>query len=313
MRAGAPPAGDTRGSQPPADPGAGRRFVDERRVRRRFNRVAATYDAAADIEREVGRRLLERLECVTIAPGRIVDLGCGPGTASDALGARYPDAQLLSIDSAEAMLAAARQRGRLRWLLLPFLRQRGPQRICADAAALPLPADSSQFVWSSLLLPWIDDPQAVFREVHRVLAVEGLFMFATFGPDTLKELRASFVDGAVHTQRFVDMHDLGDMLVGCGFADPVMEMEIVTVTYPDVDALLRDLRASGAGCAMADRRRGLTGRGAWQQMRERYAALARDGRLPATLEVVYGHAWKGAPRKTADGRSVIRLDFPKKG
>lgn len=306
MAAGAPPAGEMRGEQT-------RHFVDARQVRRRFNRLAPTYDAAAEIEREIGRRLLERLECVTIAPARIVDLGCGPGTASHALATRYPAAQLVGIDSAEAMLAVGRQNGRLSRLFLPFLRQRGLQRICADAAALPLASASSQFVWSNLLLPWVDDPLAVFREAHRVLDVEGLLMFATFGPDTLKELRACFADGAVHAQRFIDMHDLGDMLVACGFADPVMEMEIVTVTYPDIDALLRELRASSAGCAMADRRRGLTGRGSWLQMRERYAALARDGRLPATLEVVYGHAWKGTPRKTADGRSVIRLDFPKRG
>lgn len=309
MPIGVPPGGDTQGGAPA---GAARPFVDARQVRRAFNRVATTYDAAAEIEREIGRRLLERLECVAISPSRIVDLGCGPATAAHALEARYPDARLIGIDSAEAMLAAARQGGRLSRLLLPFLRQRGPQRICADAAGLPLAGASSEFVWSNLLLPWVDDPLAVFREAHRILAVEGLFMFTTFGPDTLKELRASFVDGAVHTQRFIDMHDLGDMLVGCGFADPVMEMEIVTVTYPDLDALLRDLRASGAACAMADRRRGLTGARAWRQMRERYAALASDGRLPATLEVVYGHAWKGAPRKTADGRSVVRLDFPKR-
>ena len=309
MPTGAPAGGDTqRAASRPGLP-----FVDARQVRRVFNRVAANYDAAAEIEREIGRRLLERLACVAITPAQIVDLGCGPATAAHALEARYPDARLIGIDSAEAMFRAARQGGRLSRLLLPFLRQRGPLRICADAAAVPLPASSSQFVWSNLLLPWVNDPLAVFREAHRILAVEGLFMFTTFGPDTLKELRASFVDGAVHTQRFIDMHDLGDMLVGCGFADPVMEMEIVTVTYPDLDALLRDLRASGATCAMADRRRGLTGARAWRQMRERYAALVRDGRLPATLEVVYGHAWKGAPRKAADGRSVVRLDFPKKG
>lgn len=312
MNTGAPPAGDMRGGSPREESGAEPPFVDVRQVRRAFNRVASTYDAAAELEREIGRRLLERLECVTISPARIVDLGCGPGTAAHALGARYPDARLITVDSAEAMLAVARQGGRLSRLLLPFLRQRGPLRLCADATALPLAGASSQFVWSNLLLPWVSDPLTVFREAHRVLAVEGLFMFSTFGPDTLKELRASFTDGAVHTQRFVDMHDLGDMLVDCGFADPVMEMEIVTVTYPDLDTLLRDLRASGAVCAMADRRRGLSGARAWQQMRDRYAALARDGRLPATLEVVYGHAWKGAPRRTADGRSVVRLDFPKK-
>lgn len=306
------------GATPPADAGwgavapAARPFVDVRQVRRAFSRAAASYDASAAIEREIGRRLLERLDCMTVAPKHIIDLGCGPGTASHALQARYPDAQLVGVDSAEPILRAGRQEGRWLRLLMPFLRQRGGGRVCADAAALPLAGGGSQFVWSNLMLPWVDDPMAVFREAHRVLAVEGLLMFSTLGPDSLKELRASFADGVTHTQRFIDMHDLGDMLVACGFADPVMEMEILTVTYPTVDALLGELRATGATCAMTSRRRGLTGRRAWQVMRDRYEALRRDGRLPATLEVIYGHAWKGTPTKTADGRSVVRLDFPKK-
>lgn len=308
MVEGTSPANTDRG----AAASAARTFVDVRQVRRAFSRAATSYDASAAIEREIGRRLLERLDCVTIAPRRIIDLGCGPGTASHALQARYPDAHLVGIDSAERLLRAGRQHGRLHRLLLPFLRQRGGGLVCADAAALPFAGAVCQFVWSNLMLPWVDDPMAVFREAHRALAVEGLLMFSTLGPDTLKELRASFADGAVHTQRFIDMHDLGDMLVACGFADPVMEMEILTVTYPTVDALLGELRATGATCAMADRRRGLTGRRAWQSMRDRYEVLRREERLPATLEVIYGHAWKGAPKKTADGRSVVRLDFPKK-
>lgn len=310
MSEATPPADEARAARRANGPVP--RFVDARQVRRAFTRAAAGYDAAAGIEREIGRRLLERLDCVTIAPQRIVDLGSGPGTASHALQTRYPEAQLLAVDSAEAMLRAGRQGGRLSRLLLPFLRQRGSHRVCADAAALPLAAGCCQFVWSSLLLPWVDDPLPVFREAHRALSTEGLLMFATLGPDTLKELRAAFADGAGHTQRFIDMHDLGDMLVGCGFADPVMEMEMLTVTYPSIDALLGELRATGATCAMADRHRGLSGRHAWQAMRMRYEALRRDGRLPATLEVIYGHAWKGASKTLPDGRTVVRLDFPKR-
>jgi len=287
-------------------------FVDARQVRRAFSRAAAGYDAAAPIDREIGRRMLERLDYVKIEPQRILDLGCGTGAATLALQERYPDAELLAIDSAEGMLRGGRREGRaLRWLL-PFLRQKGARRLCADAAVLPLPTASAQFVWSNLMLPWVDDPLPVFHEIQRVLAVEGLLMFTTFGPDTLKELRGAFADGGVHTQRFADMHDLGDMLVESGFADPVMDMEILTVTYDSVEALCAELRASGATCAMTDRRRGLTGKTAWQEMRAAYETLRRDGRLPATLEVVYGHAWKGAPKKTADGRAIVRLDFPKK-
>jgi malonyl-CoA O-methyltransferase len=144
--------------------------------------------------------------------------------------------------------------------------------------------------------------------VHRLLEVDGLLMFSTFGPDTLKELRASFADGHVHAQRFTDMHDYGDMLVECGFSDPVMDAEVLTMTYASFDDLLRDLRQSGGACAMRARRHGLMGRSAWTAARAAYERLACAGRLPATVEVVYGHAWKAQPKKTADGRAIVRFD-----
>jgi malonyl-CoA O-methyltransferase len=283
-------------------------FVDQRQVRRNFLRAAVAYDNVAVLQREVGSRMLERLDYVRIEPQRVLDLGCGTGASLTALHQRYPKAQLIGADLNEAMLRAGRgQRSRLRWLL-PFLRGNQTPLAATDAAALPFKSASMGFLWSNLMLHWLDDPLPALREMHRVLAVDGLLMFSTFGPDTLKELRASFGDGYVHTQRFADMHDLGDMLVGCGFADPVMDMEVLTMTYGSLDDLFRDLRQSGAGCAMQARRHGLMGRSAWQQMRAAYEKLAQDGRLPATFEVVYGHAWKAQPKKTEDGRAIIRFD-----
>jgi malonyl-CoA O-methyltransferase len=149
-------------------------------------------------------------------------------------------------------------------------------------------------------------------EAQRVLEVGGLLMFSTLGPDTLKELRAAFADGYAHTQRFIDMHDLGDMLVACGFADPVMDMEVLTLTYADFDDLLGELRAAGSGCAMRARRHGLTGRQSWARVRAACEGLRRDGRLPATFEVVYGHAWKAQPKQAGDGRAIVRFDPPRR-
>jgi malonyl-CoA O-methyltransferase len=131
-----------------------------------------------------------------------------------------------------------------------------------------------------------------------VLAPEGLLMFSTLGPDTLKELRAAAGDARVH--RFADMHDLGDWLVAAGFAAPVMDMETLTLAYRDAPALLADLRASGQTNARADRARGLAGK----RLRAAFAPLSNR----ATFEVVYGHAWKGVPRKSADGRSIVQFD-----
>jgi len=191
---------------------------------------------------------------------------------------------------------------------MPFLRPHSALLTAADAECLPLRAASLGLVWSNLLLHWLDEPRPTFREVHRTLEVGGLFMFSTFGPDTLRELAGAFGDGYAHTQRFTDMHDLGDMLVESGFADPVMDMEVLTLTYAGVDDLLRELRAAGEGCAMHGRRRGLAGKAGWARMREACTRLADNGRLPATFEVVYGHAWKGEPKVSADGRAIVRFE-----
>ena len=107
--------------------------------------------------------------------------------------------------------------------------------------------------------------------------------------------------------RFIDMHDIGDALVQAGFTDPVMDMEIVTLTYPDLDTLLQDLRHSGGANAATSRPRGLSGRQEWAAARAAYERLRRDGRLPATFEIIQGHAWKAAPKTTDDGRSIVRF------
>lgn len=283
-------------------------FVDRLQVGRRFSRVAATYEQADFLVREVDRRMQERLDYVKIDPQRILDLGCSRGGSFAGLAARYPAAELLGLDISPAMLRPGQRArpGWQRWLGLG--RQNGAQRLAGDAAKLPLKSLSTAAVWSNLLLHWLDDPLPALAEAHRVLEVGGLIMFSTLGPDTLKELRSAFADGYAHTQRFIDMHDLGDMLVGCGFADPVMDMEVLTLTYDRFDDLLGELRAAGSGCAMKARRHGLTGRQAWAQARAAYEGLRSNGKLPASFEIVYGHAWKVPPRQAADGRAIIRFD-----
>lgn len=288
-------------------------FVDRAQVARRFAQVAARYEAGDFVAREIDRRMQERLDYVTLKPGRIVDLGCSRGGSFPGLSARYPAAELLGLDLVPAMLQVAapqRQPGWQRWL--GRAKASGPLRVAADAGNLPLPPKSAGLVWSNLLLHWLDDPLPALGEAHRILQVGGLLMFSTLGPDTLKELRAAFADGYAHTQRFIDMHDLGDMLIGCGFADPVMDMEVITLTYDDLDALFAELRAAGSSCAMKSRRHGLSGRHAWAAACAAYEAMRRDGKLPATFEVVYGHAWKTAPKQTPDGRAIVRFDRPQR-
>lgn len=282
---------------------------DKRAVRRSFGRAAATYDRHSVLQSEVGARLIGHLEPIRLDPRRVLDLGCGTGAWLSPLETRFPGCEVIGVDVAHEMLAHAAARTPAWKRLVPMRR---PRLACADAERLPLAAASVQLVFSNLALQWCD-PAKVFAEAARVLPAGGLFLFSTFGPDTLKELRAAFadVDGYAHVNRFVDMHDLGDALVHASFADPVMEMEMITLEYATVDAIARDLKAIGAHNSLPGRRRGLGGRGRWDAVVARYEKWRRDGVLPASYEVIYGHAWKVAPRKTTDGRQVI--DFQRGG
>jgi malonyl-CoA O-methyltransferase len=304
----------------PRFPAPDPREVDPRAVRRAFARAAATYDAAAALQREVGARMASRLDYIRIAPRMILDIGCGTGEAVGELAARYASARVVALDAALPMIEAARERARrarsLFRRLLPEALARGGQRsacfVCGDFNALPLSGVQFDLVWSNLALQWANDVPRVFAEVRRVTKVGGLFTFTTFGPDTLKEIRTAFAraDGHTHTNRFTDMHDLGDMLVAAGFAEPVMDMEAITLTYPDADALIRELKQLGATNATRGRPHGLMGRRRWQRALEALEGMRRDGRLPATFEVIYGHAWKGEPRRTADGLPVVKFSRP---
>jgi malonyl-CoA O-methyltransferase len=258
-----------------------------------------------------------RLDVVKLAPATILDAGCGTGEAERSLAGRYPGARCVGVDLALPMLdlAQARDAGSRSRLARLVGRVRGNVRpaaafVCADIAALPFAAASFDFVWSNLALQWMSDLPRAMSEFRRVLAVGGLLSFTTFGPDTLKELRGAFagVDRHTHVSRFVDMHDVGDLLVHAGFADPVMDMEYLTLTYADAPAMMRDLRALGATNATLGRPRGLMGRGRFERVRAALEALRRDGRIPATFEVIYGHAWKAPPKRTAEGLPVVRFE-----
>ena len=282
--------------------------IDKRQVRRAFNRAAQQYDAAAILQREVCTRMLERLDYVKLQPVRLLDVGSGTGWGTRQLGERYPQAEITALDIAIGMLQLAR--GTSGWWSKLFSSRR-QNYLCADVEALPVASGSIGMVWSNLALQWCNDLPATFVELNRVLKVDGLLMFSSFGVDTLRELRTAFhdVDGYNHLSRFADMHDIGDMLVAAGFTDPVMEMERITLTYNDVRAVMQDLKSIGAHNATAGRAPGMMGKAAWQRVTENYEKLRRDGKLPATFEIIYGHAWKPAPKATADGRAIIRTDF----
>ncbi|MGH8161658.1 MAG: malonyl-ACP O-methyltransferase BioC [Gammaproteobacteria bacterium] len=258
--------------------------LDRALVRARFARAAANYERAAALQAEVQARLLERLELTTLEPRRILDLGTGTGRALKPLAEKYPASEVLGADLALPMLARAR-RHRFHW--------RRFRAAAARAEALPFAARSFDLVFSNLMLQWCPQPDAVFVEARRVLGDRALLLFTSFGPDTLNELRAAWaeVDDRTHVNLFIDMHDLGDALMRAGFTEPVMDVEYVTLTYDNLRELMRDLKTIGATNATAGRARGLTGRGRLAALERAYERFRRDGRLPATYEVVYGTAW----------------------
>ncbi len=276
-------------------------ILDKRQLRRAFERAAASYDHSAVLQREVCERMLSRLDYIKYAPDWVLDMGSGTGYGSRKLIERYPRCQLVAMDIALAMHFQARPPF-LRWQRwLPLLAKRSATHyVGGDIERLPLREACVDMIWSNLTIQWCNDLKQTFTEARRVLKGGGLLMFSTFGPDTLKELKEAFktVDGYSHVNRFTDMHDIGDLLVHSGFATPVMDMEYITLTYDNVVDIMRDLKAIGAHNVTAGRRRGLTGKSTWQQVVKQYESLRHAGKLPATYEVVYGHAWKPESRQS---------------
>jgi len=271
--------------------------LDQAHIRRAFGRAAATYETHAVLQAEVGERLRERLDGIDFAPLRVLDVGSGPGSGSAALHRRFGAATVIALDLALPMLQAAAQHAGSPPVFA---------RLCADAQALPLADASIDLVHSNLCLQWCEDPGLALAEFRRVLRPGGRLLFSTFGPDTLKELRAAFAqaDATPHVSRFIDMHDIGDALLASGFRDPVLERDDFTLTYADARTLMHELRAIGATNADAQRARALTGKAHLRRVVEAYETFRADGVLPATYEVVYAHALApepGQPRREQGG------------
>jgi len=271
---------------------------DQARVRRAFDNAAENYEQFAVLQNEVCKRLLEKLEIVKISPEFILDAGSGTGSAIPTLFERYKKAQIVALDLSENMLNKSGEHG-------GFFRS--PHLVCADIEHLPFADHSFDLVYSSLSMQWCNDLNAVLMQARRVLKPGGLFVFTTFGPDTLKELRHSWgkIDDVNHVNQFVDMHDIGDALLLDGFAEPVMEAEIMTVTYDSVDEIMHDLKAIGANVTAESARdkqkvRGLAAKSILHTVRHAYEQFRQDGLLPATYEIIYGHAWKPELDTTKD-------------
>jgi malonyl-CoA O-methyltransferase len=273
------------------------KLLNPRAVRRTFDRLASLYDGHAALEQEVASRLLDRLEFHRLTPRRIVDLGCGTGQASAGLKKRFTKAQVIGLDSSRAMLVQLRRRsGVLRRL----------KAVCADMSALPLADQSSELLFSNLAMQWCPDPISLFAEFRRVLTPGGMLLFSSFGPATLRELSAAWAqsDGTAQTMEFVDILQVGDALMAAGFQEPVIDAERITVSYPDIDSLVRELEATGTSGFLQGRNSLVE---AIDSLEKAYEPFRVEGKYPVTYEIIYGTAFgptEGQPRKTPQGDVV---------
>jgi len=270
---------------------------DPRTFRAAFDRIAEDYDDHAALEREVCSRLLERTSFNRVAPERILDLGCGTGFGSRELKQLFRKALVVGLDSSAAMLSRLQRRS---GLLKPL------KAVCGDISALPMATRSADMVFANLSSFWSPEPMAMFAGFRRVLRPNGMLLFSTFGPETMRELKGAGTGIAegVELPEFPDLMEMGNALVSAGFREPVMDMEIITLSYPDPGAMLKELEATGTSLLIRGWDR-LTR--AEAELTRAYAPFSRDGRYPLSFEIIYGTAFgpaDGQPMKTPDGDVV---------
>ena len=259
--------------------------LDKNQIQRAFAQSAGNYDTVAILQNEVGKRMLKRLEMIRLQPKTVFDIGAGTGARTTDLFTNYQPAHVMALDIALPMLNMARNRCGM---------NTGCSYVCADAEALPLKDGCCDLLFSNLVLQWCNNHDLVFSEFQRILSTNGALLFSTFGPDTLRELRDCWIqaDGRTHVNTFIDMHDLGDSLLNQGFINPVMDVERFKLTYPDTVSLMRELKQLGAPNARSDRRRGLTTKATLAKVEHAYESYREADVLPATFEIIYGHAWR---------------------
>ena len=275
--------------------------INPKHVAQQFSR-RKKLEGARFILDEIATRMLERLQYIRLEPNTLIDMGCGPGYRVKALQARYPNVHYIGVDSCHDYIDEANNslgsKG-FNALINKIIAKKQPSFLLKDMADTGLAPESAELVWSNLALHWHPCPEYVIKEWRRLLTVGGLCMFSCFGPHTLIELREAMIRADLKTQMmsFVDMHDFGDIMLENGFLDPVMDQEMITLTYKTPEKLLADVYSLG-GNPSVQRSNGLKGRGWYEKLLNSLEQGRKaDGMLHLTLEVAYGHAWKSGTIK----------------
>ncbi len=273
-------------------------MLDQKKILRRRDRAAKTYQSSAIVQQEINRRLIERLEYMLIKPKTVLDLGSATGYSTELLQNLYPDALVVSLDCSEFILRE----------------QQNTTRVCSDFLQFPLKDHSQELIIANFVLDWVSDPQVFFEEIARVLDPNGVLLLTALGLDTLKECRQAFsvCDQAIHVHNFFDMHDVGDLMLNLGFTDPVVDTQVITVNYKNLEQLFEDLRGCGSTNAHLQRSSGLMGKNKWKKMLDEYQTMTIEGKYPATVEIIFGHAWGVRVQKMENGEASISLSSMEK-
>lgn len=279
--------------------------LEQTHIARHFNKAARTYDSVAVLQQQVGKYLLERLQGIRCSPQIILDLGCGTGYFEPFLNKLYPTAKIVGLDKSSGMLSQAQLKetkyslGGINW-------------VNGYAEKLPFRDHSFELIYSNLMLHWSSNFIECLKEIHRILKPEGLLLFSMVGPDTLQELRYCWktVDEHPHVHQFVDMHDIGDNLLQTSFAHSVMDVEYFTLLYAEALDLMRELKKLGVQNIAKNRQRGLTSKGTLKKLIQTYEGFrSQEGKLPATWEIIYGHAWS-AEKQSEKPKEVDEIKIP---
>jgi malonyl-CoA O-methyltransferase len=268
-------------------------------IHKNFSRASQSYQEHAKVQYEIGQRLCERFDYYQISPSQVLDLGAGPGVFSHHLKKRFPKSTVTAFDLSEAMLKKVKRR----W--------RSPiGKVVGNMNVLPFKDDAFELIFANQVIHWLDDSQALFKEISRVLKPKGVFVFSTLGPDTFKEINAAWqsIDDYSHVNQFKDMHDLGDHLLKTGFEEPVVDMEYITVRYENTKSLARDLKSQGVQHVSKSSNQGLVTPRKWLKFETSYEKFRdKDNYLPLTYEVIYGQAWGQAPKQSIGNNGEVRV------
>ena len=267
-------------------------MIDKNYKRKIFNRSAKSYDQFSVLQDKISNSLFKRLDLIKLHPELILDLGCGTGRNGKILKDRYSNARIVNYDFSENMLLEARKKQKS--LIDKNLKIKRSSFICGDIEDLVFANEVFDIVWSTNSLQWCNNLPITFNKIRSILKLEGLFIFSTFGPNTLFELRniTKEISSYQKINDFINMHNIRDILINEGFSNPVIESEEFCLTYNSIDKLFLELKNIGATSGFTIKKNGLTGKSFLKKITEGYEKYRSYGKFPATYEVIYGYTWR---------------------